>query len=1077
MREVEDAEVHRGHDHLRLLSRCEPGDFHRQRQSPPRAHHVGRAERDVQLARLVVDGEIDQPQRATRHPLGLHVERAVGDRHRIGARAPIGADFESDGIVTHLQVDIDELFELRADQRDGRLAREARLDRQFGVLARCVRGLVERHGDVVGRRGARRTAPADVEGETRLFAVGRLHVEPLAAPAHLGLDRGGRVGADVEGAVGEALGALDRLIGPMAVGVEPLVIVAQLIERPRDVLAGDVFAVGPDRDDREGRLVAAAQAVAEILFDAEERRLRLHRQRDDALDGAPAGFGDIDDELRLQRLGRRALGQVDGELRMALDVGLQGALERLIDRGELVVDHAGDIARLARQRGTCDGLQTCRAGHVEAAAGGAVEELGVERDVDRLALRGGFRRGLEREVDALGLIVLDQEFSVADWRFLRIGIGVNRPFADRRVAHQTDAERPPAHALIGDGGALVFDVVGPFHDQRERDPRLGDARLVAQQGGHVDRFAGAVDAALGGEEGVQLARRLAPRHAPVGEIERRLREAEEIIVVAKRRHDQGRGVSADPAREARIERDATVGVGRLGGEHLVVARDQPQVDARSRLRALERTRFDVQAVGRGDGAQAEVGDDHPLRGQFKIALLLAGRLVGVRFLFLPRPSGDDVEAGGQLADGLDERKVGDDVLVELAGDVHRAAPHLLPVVRGDRVGRRRRDRFKEILTRLRRQQIAVADAVDVHRHFGRVHRGQRRAELALARQHIGLAGEMGLGRAVLDVDFVIGAFEQRLADVGGQALAQHDGVALAVLQALDADLLVLGRNRRARRARHRDEGREVGLAGDRVGEIEASARRGGFVVDLVVENAEAVLLAQVFVGRADVGEIIALQAGAIGIERGAPFFVAGEHVGERRQSRRLVVGIRAQLVGGVGGGGAARDIFVASVRFGIVRERRDMGKGEPGNGVFGIGGDQGARERHRRFEIGRVGLGAQRFAQIVGRFAGENFRRVRLFAQGFGEPDHVARQILVEIGFRLGGEGRAAAKGQGRQNGEKPQQSTHGLRSPDGVPGGAKIAPFERRVKRLISGGKWKEGVDDAAGHRNLRGDLLGARR
>ena len=173
--------------------------------------------------------------------------------------------------------------------------------------------------------------------------------------------------------------------------------------------------------------------------------------------------------------------------------------------------------------------------------------------------------------------------------------------------------------------------------------------------------------------------------------------------------------------------------------------------------------------------------------------------------------------------------------------------------------------------------------------FGRVDGDERRALLALARQHIGPAGEMGLRRAVAHVDLVVGGFQQGLADRRGQALAQHDRVALAVLQALDADLLVLVRDRRVRGAGHRHIGREVGLARELLGKGEADARIGRLVVDLVVEDAEAVLLPQSLVGLADVEVVAPVERGLIGVERAAPRAVAREQVAERRQRLGLRV--------------------------------------------------------------------------------------------------------------------------------------------------------------------------------------------
>ncbi len=197
-RQIEDADVDRGDRDLGLFAGREAADLDRQGQGLARPGLVRRVDRDVELARALVDAEPGEAQRAAGHALGLDVERAMGQRDRVGARAPIRADLERHDIVALGEIDVDELLELVADQGDRRFALEMRGDAQLGLFARGVVGLVERHDDVVGRVGARRARPADVEGDAGLFAVGRLHVEPMAAPADLRADLRRRVGADVD---------------------------------------------------------------------------------------------------------------------------------------------------------------------------------------------------------------------------------------------------------------------------------------------------------------------------------------------------------------------------------------------------------------------------------------------------------------------------------------------------------------------------------------------------------------------------------------------------------------------------------------------------------------------------------------------------------------------------------------------------------------------------------------------------------------------------------------------------------------------------------------------------------------
>ena len=113
----------------------------------------------------------------------------------------------------------------------------------------------------------------------------------------------------------------------------------------------------------------------------------------------------------------------------------------------------------------------------------------------------------------------------------------------------------------------------------------GDAGRVAQQRRHMHRLAGAVDAALGEHEGIEPLRHVAPGDAAVGQIEGRLCEIEEGIVAAVARGDQqSRRKPAFAARQAGLEGHSAIGVGLLDREHIVVARQQPDLDLFQRSR-------------------------------------------------------------------------------------------------------------------------------------------------------------------------------------------------------------------------------------------------------------------------------------------------------------------------------------------------------------------------------------------------------------------------------------------------------------------------------------------------------------
>ncbi len=630
---------------------------------------------------------------------------------------------------------------------------------------------------------------------------------------------------------------------------------------------------------------------------------------------------------------------------------------------------------------------------------------------------------MQAEIEPLGNIVLEQERDLADAVALGVGIGLDRPLAGRGARQQRDGEGAPAEPLVGQGGAPVFDAVRALDDQRQRQAGLGRAFGVAQQRGGEHRLAGAVDAALGVQECVEALGRVAAGDAAIGEVEGVLRQVEEAIVVAERGDQEARGRTALAARQPGVEIDPAVGAGRLRRQHFVVARDELEFDAGERRGGAERLHDRVQAVLARNGRQPEVGNDHPLRGELH-GLARVG-IAGLRRTF-PWPRGDQIDAGLHLADRVEHGKLGDDVLVELGGDVHRPAPHLGPVLRLDLFSARRIDGLEKVVAVDGRQQIAVADAVDVDRDLGRVDGDERRALLALARQHVGPAGEMSLGRAVADIDFVVGGLQQRFADRRRQALAQHDRVALAVLEALDANLLILVGDGGVRRTGDGDIGRKIRLALELLGEVETDAGRSRFIVDLVVEDAEPVALAHVLVGLADVDRIAPGERGAESVERRAPHLAPREKIAENRQRVGLRGGRRRPLIGGVGRGRAAGHEIVAAIQLGVVGLDRQIRQGEPVGGVLGRGGDGRARQLLRGVEFGRSDGGSGVPAQFIGRPALDlRADRRRLVAQRLGQPHDVARHVLARVGLDLGADRRAGCHEQDEE-GDGAQRMEHG---------------------------------------------------
>ena len=161
--QIEDADIDRRDGHPRLFARRKAREMNGQRHRLARPRERRRVELDVERVRAAIDGEPGDADRAAGHALGADVERTMGQRDGVGARAPVAADRERHDIVAGDEIDVDEALDLVADQRDGRLAGEGRGDAQFRLFARRVIRLVEGHDHVVGRVGAGRSRPADVE--------------------------------------------------------------------------------------------------------------------------------------------------------------------------------------------------------------------------------------------------------------------------------------------------------------------------------------------------------------------------------------------------------------------------------------------------------------------------------------------------------------------------------------------------------------------------------------------------------------------------------------------------------------------------------------------------------------------------------------------------------------------------------------------------------------------------------------------------------------------------------------------------------------------------------------------------
>ncbi|GJE71390.1 hypothetical protein CHKEEEPN_2936 [Methylorubrum podarium] len=1002
--QVEDADIDRGQRHPRLLAGTEPGDLHRNGEGAAGAHLFRRLDRHREAALLLVDREPRHPERPARHPLGGLVERAVGGGDEVGARAPFRLDRDLDGGAALRHRHVADLVHPVADDGQRRRAGELRCEPRPQPLARGVGRLVEGEVEQIGHVGGLGAAPADGEGHARrrLRLARHARLQAVLAEAHRHGDARGRLRAGRHPPVGDAAARLHRFEAPAPVGAVPLIGPLDLRQRPGHAVLREAPAVGGGHDHVEGGRRVLGEIAAEILADRQHGLGRQDRQGDAAAQRPAARLADGEGDLRFQRARRGHLLHRHGDGGLALRVGGGLAVDLRRRRLHGLVVEADGKAVQALDAGGGRGLDRDRARDVEPRARRAVEVARGDVDDRRLAAGEARRLRGEAHLQPLGHVILDEPARFADRRRLRIGIGRDPPRAVHRARHQRQGERAPAEPFVGHRRAAILDAVGPPHHQSQRQAAHRRALRVAQKSRELHRLAGAVDAALGEDVRLRPARRRAALHAAVGQVEGAEREVEEAVIVAELRHDEARRQPALAAGEAGGEGGVALAVGLGDREHVVVAGDQPDLGAGDRLGARERAGEDVDAVAALEGGEAKVGDHEPLRRlRLVAAVLLLRRIRGAGGF-----GQHQIEAGLQLADRLQHGEGGHRLAVGLGlGRVEGALPDALALLVGDRLGRRAVELAQELFRAERGQQAAVADAQHLHVEGGRVDRDQRHARLSGAGQDVVAAGEAHLGRAVADVDLVIGRFQQALADGGGQALAHHEGVALGMLEAVDADLGALRRDGGVGRARDGDVGGVIGLRDEALREGEADPRRGGVRIDLVVEDAEAVLRAQALVGRAGLRLVPDREARPVGLQRRPPLGLGRLDLaepGERPRLVRRILGAEVALVGG--GARAALQLEpggIIGALLVVARRVRGAGVVEPVANIVRVGRDGGGVGVQLGIRLGP--LAPRGDLRLAAPLRGRLSARGRLALQRGLEPDARAREVLAQEGF---GDGR-----------------------------------------------------------------------
>ena len=491
----------------------------------------------------------------------------------------------------------------------------------------------------------------------------------------------------------------------------------------------------------------------------------------------------------------------------------------------------------------------------------------------------------------------------------------------------------------------------------------------------MHRLAGAVDAALGREEGVELARRRPSVDAAIGQVEGGLLQIEEgVIALLGFRDQQLRRHAARAARKARLEADIAVRIGPGFAEHLVIGRDEADLDPGESLGAVQRAHDGVDAVGAAECRQAEIRHDEPLRGEVAV---IAG-VVGLR------PRGDDIDAGFDRLQRVADRDRRRHRLIELRGHLDLAGPDLLAGLAGDLVGRIAVELAQESAIADRDRHRAVADAVDGGGDAVGVDRVDRDRRALAGGQDIGIAGEARPRVAVANIAGDLGRLRQRLAIGGGQAGADAHRIAVAMLQSACADLVVLGLDGEAAAAFDDDEIGKLRI-GDRqrIGEHDAHARRFGIGIDAVRDDAEAVLAHRRVERGADRLVLAQRQREAIGADGLAPHLPLLERAPEKAERQHLVAGARGAEIGvDRRRRGGLRRLHPLAGILGILAEEgggeiapdgRIVGEDGEHRAIGARGGDRVTADRRRGGALGDRGI-----AEAIGGIGGGEPAELRL---------------------------------------------------------------------------------------------------
>ena len=508
--ELQDAFVDGGQRDERVLAGLQVGHLHRHLDALARRDLLGRADLNAERAQGRIEAEPYGADRPGGRAFGGGRQRPPGRDEGIGACAPFGLDRDFDGRPSGRHLHRLGRDDAVGGDGDECLAGERRFDAQAGAVARRVvlpvAGDAQRVGRFLGRGAA---IPAHVEGEARggvLLVVddGELVLAPIQALRQTG--RGVGLKRDLVGGHQPRVG--DRLPAPAAVDLEPLIGIDDALDAVFDRRAGDLRPSGIDRHDIELGVDSLTRIAAfERGGDAEVGVARADRHDLVRLGRATAARFE-DSRLDLRAQGQDGvLGEVAAPFEARL-AGLVGVLALQLDERRFefftLLLRAEPVFGEGRERRIVD-----RNAHLafdgEVRCGRAIEEVRGQGEAvqgpgpdDRLF-------GCKFDLEFLGDEILDRKFDPAHGCALWVDMCRYGPAAAPRGFRQVDCLRNRAGTLQGVGEAGELAAVGALDDQGDGQVGKRVGCIVAHQRHELHRLTGAIDAALGIEEGVDRA--------------------------------------------------------------------------------------------------------------------------------------------------------------------------------------------------------------------------------------------------------------------------------------------------------------------------------------------------------------------------------------------------------------------------------------------------------------------------------------------------------------------------------------------------------------------------------------------